>query len=98
MNPTLQSMLSVTLAVLFWLVVLTLWKTKRYEKNTIGPVIMAWCLHVAIFWTVSATRRLLFGYVGPSVLMTYWSTITYLQAGLSILGMLILSRKHHPLP
>lgn len=98
MNPTLSAVLAVVLAVTFWLAVVGLLITLRGRNYTIGPVILMWCLHVAIFWSVSATRRLVFGYVGPSATMTYWSTITYLQAGLSVLGMLFLARRLPPAP
>lgn len=93
MNPTLSAWLAAILSVTFWLSVVLLVVTLRGRTYTIGPVILLWCLHVAIFWTVSATRRLVFGYVGPSATMTYWSTITYLQAGLSVLGMLFLAHR-----
>ena len=95
MNPTLSAILAVILAVTFWASVVGLLIMLRGRNYTIGPVIFLWCLHVAIFWTVSATRRLVFGYIGPSSAMTYWSTITYLQAGLSVLGMLFLARHRH---
>lgn len=98
MNPTLSVLLSVILSITFWLAVVLLSVMLRGRRYTIGPVILLWCLHAAIFWTVSATRRLVFGYVGPSSTMTYWSIIIYLQAGLSTLGMLYLARHRLPPP
>lgn len=95
MNPTLSLVLALVLATMFWTVVAALLRTGRHRTYTIGPVIVLWCLHVAAFWTVSAVRKLFFGYVGPSSTMTYWSIIIYVQAGLSILGMLILARQQH---
>lgn len=83
------------LAVMFWSI--SFWfvwygKRNRDWKRYLG--MLAWTANVALFWTLGAYLRLATDYPAPTVAMSLYSVILYLQAAFSMLFALIVFRIH----
>ena len=93
------TLLAPLLAVLFWLAAGLLayqGRRARQRKRRLGSVL--WAVHSAIYWTVNAVLRIVFGYVGPTVWFSAWAAVLSVHAALSLLIMSLLLLRYESSP
>ena len=63
-------------------------KNKKYTMKDMysSPLFVSWIFHATIFWGYIAFSKVIHRYQGPSINVTIWSEVIYLQMAISILG------------
>lgn len=87
------------LALSFWTIVIVM-AANGYRRGTWRKhaLMWFWCVNVALWWSVVTFLRWTAGYNAPTITMSFWSTITFIQAAISMLVWFVLSRYRRPLP
>lgn len=85
--------LAPALALSFWAIVVFMaldgHRRQTWRKHAL---MWFWCVNVALWWTMGAFLRLTTGYNIPTITLSFWGTILFLQAAISLLAWFALSR------
>jgi hypothetical protein len=81
------------LALMFWIITGSfLWYGLHHRDQRRYLGMLLWTLNVSVFWTLAAYIRLATGYNAPSIAVSVYSVILYLQAAFSMLLALVIFR------
>lgn len=68
----------------------------KHLQRGMGPwwaPFVLWVLHASAYLSGVMVARIVFGYVGPSVLSTSWGIAIYMHAFLSVIGGAVVTRR-----
>lgn len=78
--------------VLTWAAFVLLWQCKRCDTGG-RALVLFWLAHAGLWLGINSYLRIFQAYTTPTILLSMWGTVLYIQAAVSVMLYVLLWRK-----